>query len=214
MHSIFQRGMWAGCPGFHAPASHLSFTGISRAKNSLGASAEIVGQSVLLTTQKFAGGGGWSSPPDFMPVRVTEDCMCSEQLLAFRRPWVVTWCLVCYRPSVAEEAPAAGADHMALETRPAPPALPWAARRRAPVLMFRVVPAASRACHSSQFRVFASGATRCFCSKSPGVRCTPLGCLLSPPPSVLHLGLCVSKAGSTASGVCPCGHSGACRSRC
>lgn len=120
MHSIFQRGVWAGCPGFHAPASHLSFAGISRAKNSLGASAEIVGQSVLLTTQKFAGGGGWSSPPDFMPVRVTEACMCSEQLLAFRRPWVVTWCLVCYRPSVAEEAPAAGADHMALETRPAP----------------------------------------------------------------------------------------------
>lgn len=87
---VFQRGVWAGCPGFHAPAQHLSFAGISRAKNSLGASAEIVGQSILLTTQKFAGGGGWRSPPDFMPVRMTEACMCSEQLLAFRRPWVVT----------------------------------------------------------------------------------------------------------------------------
>lgn len=210
MNLGFQRGVWAGCPRFHAPAQHLSFAGISRAKNSLGASAETVEHSVLLTTQKFAGGGGWSSPPDFMPVLMTEAYMCSEQLLAFWRPWVVTWCLVCYHPSVAEEAPAAGADHMALETMPAPLALPWAACRRAPVLMFCVVPAASRACHSSQFCFFASGATRCFCSKSPRIHCTQLSCLLSLPPSVLHLGLCVSKASSTASGISPCDHGGAC----
>lgn len=50
---------------------------------------------------------------------------------------------------------------------PDPPALPWAAHRRAPVLMFCRVPAAPRACHSSQFCFFASGHKMLLFEKPP-----------------------------------------------
>lgn len=75
-------------------------------KHSLGASAEISGQrqSLLLSTQKFAGGGGWGSSPDFMPALMTKTYVCSEQLLASQELRVVTWCLVRRHPFVDEGA--------------------------------------------------------------------------------------------------------------
>lgn len=70
MNSVFKEA--CSIPGFHVPAYHLSFAGITRAKNSRSAPAEIAGQRVLLTAQKAAEGGGWSSPPDSMPVLKTK----------------------------------------------------------------------------------------------------------------------------------------------
>lgn len=109
-------------PWFSCPSLAPLLCRDHQAKNSLGAPAEVVGQGkgVLLIAQKAAEGGGWSSPPDFMPVLMTKTYMCSEQLLASQEPWVVTWCLVCYHPFVAEGHLTADADHMALKTHACP----------------------------------------------------------------------------------------------
>lgn len=124
-----------------------------------------------------------------MPVLMTKAYMCSEQLLASQEPWVVTWCLVCYHPFVAEGDLTAGADHMALKTHACPtgPSVGCTLASSCPYVL-----RGACCCQSlslSQFCFFASGATRCFCSKSPRISCTQLACLLSLPPRILQLGL-------------------------